>query len=102
MIKPVRIALDAMGGDHGPEVIVPGAGRALRRRPDMKFVFFGDAARVRPLLDAEPGLSEVSTLRHTSVSVRMEAKPSQGLRAGRRTSWMGLPLERGRRTERSL
>ena len=32
MIKPVRIALDAMGGDHGPEVIVPGAARALRRR----------------------------------------------------------------------
>src|SRR5580658_223449 len=44
MIKPVRIALDAMGGDHGPEVIVSGAARALRRRPDMKFLFFGDAA----------------------------------------------------------
>jgi glycerol-3-phosphate acyltransferase PlsX len=53
MIKPVRIALDAMGGDHGPEVIVPGAARALRRRPDMKFLFFGDSARILPLLDAE-------------------------------------------------
>ena len=28
----MRIALDAMGGDHGPEVIIPGAARALERR----------------------------------------------------------------------
>src|ERR1700704_5304540 len=93
MIKPVRIALDAMGGDHGPEVIVPGAARALRRRPDMKFLFFGDAARSGPLLDAEPALSEVSTLRHTGFSVRMDAKPSQALRAGRRTSSMWLAID---------
>ncbi|MGH6852810.1 MAG: phosphate acyltransferase PlsX, partial [Methylocella sp.] len=75
MIKPVRIALDAMGGDHGPDVIVPGAARALRLRRDMKFLFFGDAVKIQPLLDGEPGLSEVSTLRHTGVSVRMDAKP---------------------------
>src|SRR6202023_2180955 len=99
MIKPVRIALDAMGGDHGPEVIVPGAGRALRRRPDMKFLFFGDAARIRPLLDAEPALSGVSTLRHTDVSVRMDAKPSQALRAGRRTSSMWLAIDAVKKNE---
>src|SRR6202035_3726875 len=99
MIKPVRIALDAMGGDHGPEVIVPGAARALRRRPDMKFLFFGDAARIRPLLAAEPVLSEVSTLRHTGVSVRMDAKPSQALRAGRRTSSMWLAIEAVKKNE---
>src|ERR1700730_9312604 len=99
MIKPVRIALDAMGGDHGPEVIVPGAARALQRRPDMKFLFFGDAARIRPTLDAEPGLSGVSTLRHTGVSVRMDAKPSQALRAGRRTSSMWLAIEAVKKNE---
>ncbi|MFZ0496755.1 MAG: phosphate acyltransferase PlsX [Methylocella sp.] len=99
MLKPVRIALDAMGGDHGPEVIVPGAARALRRRPDMNFLFFGDAARIRPLLDAESALSEASTLRHTGVSVRMDAKPSQALRAGRRTSSMWLAIEAVKKNE---
>ena len=99
MTKPVRIALDAMGGDHGPEVIVPGAARALQQRPDMEFVFFGDAARIRPLLDADPGLSAVSTLRHTDVSVRMDAKPSQALRAGRRTSSMWLAIEAVKKNE---
>lgn len=99
MIKPVRIALDAMGGDHGPEVIVPGAARALQQQPDMEFVFFGDAAKIRPLLDADPGLSAVSTLRHTDVSVRMDAKPSQALRTGRRTSSMWLAIEAVKKNE---
>jgi len=99
MIKPVRIAVDAMGGDHGPEVIIPGAARALRQRPDTEFIFFGDAARIRPLLDAEPGLSKVSALRHTNVSVRMDAKPSQALRAGRRTSSMWLAIEAVKKNE---
>jgi glycerol-3-phosphate acyltransferase PlsX len=99
MIKPVRIALDAMGGDHGPDVIVPGAARAFRKRPDMEFLFFGDAARIRPLLDAEPGLCAVSRVHHTDVSVRMDAKPSQALRAGRRTSSMWLAIEAVKKNE---
>lgn len=99
MPKPVRIALDAMGGDHGPEVIVPGAARALRKRPDIEFLFFGDAARIKPLLDAEPALSRVSRVQHTQVSVRMDAKPSQALRTGRRTSSMWLAIEAVKKNE---
>ncbi|WP_026606268.1 phosphate acyltransferase PlsX [Methylocapsa acidiphila] len=93
MTKPVRIALDAMGGDHGPEVIVPGAALALDRRPDMEFIFFGDEAQIRPHLDALPKLAAVSTLHHTSVAVRMDDKPSQALRAGRRESSMWLSID---------
>jgi len=93
MEKPVRIALDAMGGDFGPEVVVPGAARALQQRPNLKFVFFGDRKRIKPLLDADAPLSAASTLHHTDVSVRMDAKPSQALRAGRRTSSMWLAIE---------
>jgi glycerol-3-phosphate acyltransferase PlsX len=92
-MKPVRIALDAMGGDFGPEVIIPGAARALERRPDMTFAFFGDESLIRPQLDAFPQLAAVSTLRHTEVAVRMDDKPSQALRAGRRTSSMWLTID---------
>jgi phosphate acyltransferase len=99
MTKPVRIALDAMGGDHGPEVIVPGAARALRLHRDTEFVFFGDAAKIRPLLALEPELSATSHVHHTEVSVRMDAKPSQALRAGRRTSSMWLAIEALKKNE---
>jgi phosphate acyltransferase len=93
MSQMVRIAIDAMGGDHGPEVILPGAARALERRPDLRFIFFGDEARLKPLLSANPRLAGISTLRHSSVEIRMDDKPSQALRMGRRTSSMWMALE---------
>jgi glycerol-3-phosphate acyltransferase PlsX len=93
MNKPVRIALDVMGGDFGPEVMIPGAARALDRGDGIAFSLFGDEKRIRPHLAANPGLAAVSTLHHTDVAVRMDDKPSQALRAGRRNSSMWLAIE---------
>jgi glycerol-3-phosphate acyltransferase PlsX len=93
MTEPVRIAIDAMGGDHGPEMILPGALRALDRHQDIRFLFFGDEKRLRPILESSPRLAAVSSLHHTDVAVRMEDKPSQALRAGRRVSSMWLAIE---------
>ena len=45
MASDIRIALDAMGGDSGPSVVVPGAAIALERRPDLRFLVFGDETR---------------------------------------------------------
>ena len=93
MTKPVRISLDAMGGDHGPSVVVPGAALALERHPGLTFLMFGDEKVVRPLLDATPTLKGAVELRHTDVAVRMDDKPSQAVRAGRRNSSMWLALQ---------
>ena len=56
MPHKVRIALDAMGGDHGPSVVVPGAELSLGRHPDIEFVLFGDRAVIEPLLDGASAL----------------------------------------------
>jgi len=93
MIEPVRIAIDAMGGDHGPEVILPGALRALTHCQDMRFLFFGDEKRMRPILETSPRLAAVSSVHHTDIAIKMEDKPSQALRAGRRVSSMWLAIE---------
>jgi phosphate acyltransferase len=93
MSKHVSIALDAMGGDHGPSVVVPGAARALERRPDVKFVMFGDQTLVAPLLDQHPALKARTVLHHTDVSVKMDDKPSQALRQGRYKSSMWKAIE---------
>jgi glycerol-3-phosphate acyltransferase PlsX len=93
MTRPVRIALDAMGGDHGPEVIVPGAALALAQHADLAFIFFGDEQRVKPLVEAHPALAAVSSVRHADIAIRMDEKPSQALRTGRRTSSMWLAIE---------
>ncbi len=44
MHQKARIALDAMGGDHGPSVVVPGAAIALERHPDTEFLICGNEA----------------------------------------------------------
>ena len=41
MTRKVRISLDAMGGDFGPAVVIPGAAIALERHPDSTFVIHG-------------------------------------------------------------
>jgi glycerol-3-phosphate acyltransferase PlsX len=93
MSDKVRIALDAMGGDHGPAVTIAGAGLALERHPGSEFVLFGNSALITPLLDARPQLKAVSRVVHTDVAVRMEDKPSQALRYGRWKSSMWLAID---------
>src|SRR5438552_657462 len=93
MADKVRIALDAMGGDHGPAVVVTGADLALSRYPDSEFLFFGNSSLIGPLLDARVGLKSRSRLVHTDVAVRMEDKPSQALRYGRWKSSMWLAID---------
>jgi glycerol-3-phosphate acyltransferase PlsX len=93
MPQKVRIALDAMGGDHGPSVVVPGAAVALAQHPDTTFSLFGDQAKIEPLLAAHPQLRDACRLVHTDVAVRMDDKPSQALRNGRWKSSMWLAID---------
>jgi glycerol-3-phosphate acyltransferase PlsX len=65
----------------------------------LAFLFFGDGKLVGPLLEARPELAAVSTLHHTEVAVRMDDKPSQALRRGRRSSSMWLALDAVRKGE---
>src|SRR4029453_4328226 len=93
MGAPVSIALDAMGGDHGPTVVVPAAAIALIRHPGLRFLLVGDSARIEPELAAHEALAKKATVIHTDVAVAMDAKPSQALRKGRWKSSMWLALE---------
>jgi phosphate acyltransferase len=102
MADKVRIALDAMGGDHGPGVILAGADLALSRHPDCEFLLFGNAALIAPLLEARPKLKARSRLIHTEVAVRMEDKPSQALRYGRWKSSMWLSIDAVKKGEADM
>lgn len=91
MPEQVCISLDAMGGDHAPEMVVAGAEIALKRLPHLKFLMFGDEARLKPMLAKYPVLEAVSEVRHASQEVSMEDKPSVALRQ-RRDSSMRLAI----------
>jgi glycerol-3-phosphate acyltransferase PlsX len=99
MPSTVRIAVDAMGGDVGAAVVVPGAAISLKRHPDTEFLLFGDRAVIEPELARLPALHAASRVIHTDVAVRMEDKPSQALRRGRKTSSMWLAIDAVKRGE---
>lgn len=80
------IALDAMGGDHGPPVVVHGAAISLHRHPNLRFRFFGDEAAVRAELGQHPALAERAQVIHTNSVIEMDAKPSHAIRRGKGSS----------------
>jgi len=82
----VTIALDAMGGDRAPGMVVSGADIALQRHPEIRFLLFGAEQEVSPLLAKIPRLAGAMTVHHTDEAVADDARPSVALRAGRQTS----------------
>ncbi|MGF1592950.1 MAG: phosphate acyltransferase PlsX [Kiloniellaceae bacterium] len=98
MAKALTIALDAMGGDAAPKMVVRGASIALERFPEIRFLMFGRESEVAPLLNARKKLRDATTLRHTDEVVSSDAKPSVALRGGRQSS-MRLAIDAVRDSE---
>lgn len=80
------IALDAMGGDDAPQMVIDGAALAHQREPDIRFLLVGDERRLKPMLDQHAELRSVCELLHTEEYVAGDAKPSVALRQGRNSS----------------
>ena len=93
MSSSTTIAVDGMGGDNGPEVLVPGMAIALERQPDLKFLLFGDENQIAPILDQHPKLKTATILHHTDISIAMDEKPSAALRRGRHGASMWLAIQ---------
>jgi glycerol-3-phosphate acyltransferase PlsX len=93
MPSKVRIALDAMGGDAGAAVVIPGAAISLQKHRETEFLLVGNRAMIEPELEKHPALRAASKIIHTDVAVSGSDKPSQALRRGRKTSSMWLAID---------
>ena len=89
--KKIVLALDGMGGDHAPEVVVDGANIARERYPAASFLLFGDPARLKPLVDRRKGLAQVLEIVPAEDVVTADDKPSFALRRRRQSSmWLAV------------
>lgn len=79
MSRPLTLALDAMSGDHGCQVIVPAAQRVLQKHTDLELILVGDEQQLLPLLRNCPVRSRMR-VQHASEVVAMDDKPSKALR----------------------
>ncbi|MEW5703153.1 MAG: phosphate acyltransferase PlsX [Pseudomonadota bacterium] len=86
MTTAMAIALDAMGGDYAPGVVVEGARLARERFPNVHFILFGDERRLQPLVAKDAQLLGHSEIRHTDQAIANDMKPSMALRNGRDSS----------------
>lgn len=87
MTRSYTIAVDAMGGDHGPSVTVPAALKSLAAYPSLNLVLVGDEAVLRAKL-AKHGAANNSRIRiqHASQVVEMHDPVAIALRNKRDSS----------------
>lgn len=91
MSKEFSIALDAMGGDHGPSVVVPAALQVLAESPQLQIILVGDEAVLNAELalhkqSAASAISPRLSIQHASQQVAMDEKPSVALRTKKDSS----------------
>ena len=89
----LTIAIDAMGGDNGPSIVIAALQRALKQFPQCQFVVVGDETELHPLLQREKLSNHPRvTLKHASETVTMSDKPGYSVRA-KPDSSMRIALE---------
>jgi phosphate acyltransferase len=77
---PVTIAVDAMGGDHGPAVTVPASLRFLDEIPDARVLLVGNEQAIRQSLSAKPRAAARLSIHPASEIVEMHEPPGDALR----------------------
>lgn len=82
----ITIAVDCMGGDHGPSVTVPAVFEFLRRDPDCTAILVGREESLRPLLAGAEEFGDRLKVRHASEVVEMHESVSTALRTKKDSS----------------
>ncbi len=84
------IAVDAMGGDYGPSVVVPAVLDALKKYPELCIHLYGDEAKVTPVLNSFSKKKPCDKARlffhHTDEVVEMDDPPALAMRNKKRSS----------------
>jgi len=88
----LTIALDAMGGDHAPGIVLGGAEIALQHNPGLYFLLFGDESSLKKEIEKHALLQKRSEIFHAGEAVTNFTKPSQALRQAA-SSGMGLAIK---------
>lgn len=86
------IAIDAMGGDFAPKIVIDGLFLFHQRCPDSSFLLYGDESLIMPILKTYSSLEKVCMLTHTTEVIDANTKPMHALRGLPQAS-MRLALE---------
>jgi len=88
---PFTLAVDAMGGDRAPDMVIQGLEYAAERHPAARFLLVGDEPALNRLLSAYKRARGACTVRHASEIISSDMKPTAALRS--RQSSMRLAID---------
>ena len=83
---PIKIAVDAMGGDFAPREVIKGALVVARESPNIHLVLVGDEESILAALEGQGETPSTVTLRHASQVIEMTEPPAQAMRRKRDSS----------------
>ncbi len=95
MIEPFNLAIDAMGGDHAPEMVLDGIAIAAERHPAARFLLVGDQMRLAPLVAKRKRVQASCTIRHAPEAISSEMKPTAALRVRGSSMRIGIDAVAG-------
>ena len=78
----MKIAVDAMGGDHAPEVVIAGVEKARDHDANLEFLLYGDEAKIKPLIHNQDRL----TIIHTAEKINSDDEPVRAIRRKKQAS----------------
>lgn len=78
----MKLAIDAMGGDHAPASVVEGAMKAIAHLPDVHITLIGDEEQIRPHLTDDTRIEIV----HTTESITADDEPVRAVRRKKNAS----------------
>lgn len=81
----MRIAVDAMGGDHAPQAIVEGILIAEKEFSDVEYNLYGDENLIRPLLGEEYNKEKIHII-HTDEKISGNDEPVRAVRTKKNAS----------------
>ena len=93
------LAIDAMGGDHAPDVVLDGIERAADRHRGARFLLVGDEARLKVGLASRPKAAAICTVRHAPDVISGDMKPTAALRLRRASMRMAIDAVAGGEAE---
>ncbi|NBX53164.1 MAG: phosphate acyltransferase PlsX [Proteobacteria bacterium] len=80
MTSNLVIALDCMGGDRAPQVVIEGADIIASNNFEVQFLLFGNSKKILPIINHCRYLKGRFNLIHTDEEVPADEKPSNALR----------------------
>lgn len=82
----IKLAIDVMGGDKAPDMVIEGIARAQQQHPKVFFLLFGDKSRITPLVEKFKVDASRITVIHAPEVITSDMKPTAALRGSKNSS----------------